>query len=951
MTSIRVRDIIQLQLMAVQKCALDSSGYVRKTAAHALPKIYSIDQGLQEELIELIVKLLSDRSPLVVGSAMAAFQEVCPTKYDILHPIFRRLCNCLPDVDEWGQVAFLTVFTRYARAFFCKPQIERMCSVDHLSSGDGRTVHNQTTNFAQIGSTTKLPNAKDLQSFYDDDVVGAGSKSSSDSSEDLKEQAEVVQSEPSSTPDDGVPMEPDHRQLLQACLPLLRSRNSGVVLGVVSILWNCGRRSKNATQKIVSALLRLVRSHREVQYMALVAIVPIVSEAPWCFLPHLEEFYVKGPHDAGFIGLLKLDVLTLLVRKDNVGKVLNELEVYLTYSDKTFVCASIRAVGRIVNELPELSGRCLQGLMMLMTSSDEKVVAEAVVVARTILQQHPDHSEMVRRIVRMFDSIKMPSARASVIWITSEFVHFVPMLAPEMLRELAVSFEEEDPVVKMQVVNLGVRLYFSYVDGKVVPTGDSEKMKDIVKGLLEYILELARFDTDYDLRDRVRFVKALLFEQAYADIGRSVLLASKPPPSVQRTESSNVADPHARFTFDSLSHCVGHAAFGYQPLADWPTKESNPAVRNPNDSIQTTTSAMSEMSIGKSKSRKSSFYDESDDSDSDRSRSSSDASSDSGDSDDSSNTSASSSSSYSASSSSSEDASRQTGEKRVSVEPKKNGSKGAQKGNDVLELFDSYTATTVTSGSAESVPDTSLAEMMMQPLVSAPEDVYLPLLSVVHGDGLRAEVHFSRKPSMYSQSMSHVILKLTNTKSTPFNYVKVTNMKLSPGQQLVPFPEVDHLPPGAGILVNMHVDFAGKPNLPVKFSIATDRGTYPVAMEVPCGELLVPTAETLEEKAFEKARSRLSGMHESSRKLSESEKNCLGELSCDQKLTLIQSCANLALSQSNDGEVIRGAGVKLSDSQIQVIMSLDGNCLRVGSDDFMFGATLLDALSKILLQL
>jgi AP-3 complex subunit beta len=38
-----VPDIIQIQLLAVLKCASDSSPYVRRCAATAIPKIYALD--------------------------------------------------------------------------------------------------------------------------------------------------------------------------------------------------------------------------------------------------------------------------------------------------------------------------------------------------------------------------------------------------------------------------------------------------------------------------------------------------------------------------------------------------------------------------------------------------------------------------------------------------------------------------------------------------------------------------------------------------------------------------------------------------------------------------------------------------------------------------------------------------------------------------------------------
>jgi AP-3 complex subunit beta len=60
----------------------------------------------KEELIGVIEKLLGDRTTLVVGSAVMAFEEVCPERIELIHKNYRKLCNLLVDVDEWGQVVF-----------------------------------------------------------------------------------------------------------------------------------------------------------------------------------------------------------------------------------------------------------------------------------------------------------------------------------------------------------------------------------------------------------------------------------------------------------------------------------------------------------------------------------------------------------------------------------------------------------------------------------------------------------------------------------------------------------------------------------------------------------------------------------------------------------------------------------------------------------------------------
>ena len=57
----------------------------------------------------------------MAGSVVYAFEEVCPDRIDLIHKNFRKLCNMLIDIDEWGQVAVLNMLTRYARTQFLDP--------------------------------------------------------------------------------------------------------------------------------------------------------------------------------------------------------------------------------------------------------------------------------------------------------------------------------------------------------------------------------------------------------------------------------------------------------------------------------------------------------------------------------------------------------------------------------------------------------------------------------------------------------------------------------------------------------------------------------------------------------------------------------------------------------------------------------------------------------------
>ena len=80
-----------------------------------------MDSGHLPSLIPIIQTLLKDRSPLSIGTVAIAFQAVCPTRLDLLHTHYRRLCRMLLDIDEWGQVHVLELLARYARSMLPKP--------------------------------------------------------------------------------------------------------------------------------------------------------------------------------------------------------------------------------------------------------------------------------------------------------------------------------------------------------------------------------------------------------------------------------------------------------------------------------------------------------------------------------------------------------------------------------------------------------------------------------------------------------------------------------------------------------------------------------------------------------------------------------------------------------------------------------------------------------------
>lgn len=54
--------IVPIMMLSIREAVTDMSPYVRKTAALAIPKLYSLDNEQKEQLIQVIEKLLGDRT-------------------------------------------------------------------------------------------------------------------------------------------------------------------------------------------------------------------------------------------------------------------------------------------------------------------------------------------------------------------------------------------------------------------------------------------------------------------------------------------------------------------------------------------------------------------------------------------------------------------------------------------------------------------------------------------------------------------------------------------------------------------------------------------------------------------------------------------------------------------------------------------------------------------------
>uniref|UniRef100_A0A4W5K3Q0 AP-3 complex subunit beta n=1 Tax=Hucho hucho TaxID=62062 RepID=A0A4W5K3Q0_9TELE len=797
LSSIRVPIIVPIMMLAIKEAASDMSPYVRKTSAHAIQKLYSLDQDQKDLLIEVIEKLLKDKSTLVAGSVVMAFEEVCPDRIDLIHKNYRKLCNLLVDVEEWGQVVIISMLTRYARTQFTSPWKEDGVFDEHSE-----------------------------RAFYESDE-------------------EKTRNEPEAKP---YMMDPDHRLLLRNTKPLLQSRNTAVVMSVAQLYWHLA--PKNEVSIVTKSLVRLLRSHREVQYIVLQNIASMSIQRKGMFEPYMKSFYVRST-DATHIKSLKLEILTSLANEANISTVLREFQTYVKSQDKEFAAGTIQAIGRCATNISEVTDTCLNGLVLLLSNRDETVVAESVVVIRKLLQTQPtQHSDIIKHMAKLFDNITVPMARASILWLMGEYCERVPKIAPDVLRKMAKSFTSEEDIVKLQTVNLAAKLYLT----------NSKQ----TKLLTQYILNLGKYDQNYDIRDRTRFIRQLIVPNdkngALSKYAHRILLAPKPAPLLESAYKDR-----DRYQLGTLSHTINTKASGYLELSDWPAVAPDQSVRNVEviepvkihhfifPSTAHPTPALHQGWSWSTLSPKLQINFSGSDAES-RVENSSQSSEESDES----------SSQSEKSSSESESDSEKKKRKTKTPLQKKTVKPTAKDGPYLSKCYqptfcssDLFIFSLILSVCPPVYSALSPLSLSFPLQVSGP--AFVPekshdLLHRMTGKGLSAQYQFPRQPCLYQPTMVSVQISLTNTSDHPLEQIHIGDRSPT-GLNIHCFNTVECLEPEASVTVFMGIDFNDSTQA-ANFQLCTKEDHFSVSIQPAVGDLFLPI--TMTELDFRKEQGELS---------------------------------------------------------------------------------------------
>ena len=897
LSSIRVQMIVPIMMLAIKDSVSDLSPYVRKTAAHAIPKLYSLDPEQGDQLVEVVDKLLQDKTTLVAGSAVMAFEQLCPSRIDLIHKNYRRLCAIVADIDEWGQCAVINMLTRYARTQFTDPnkKSEEKVSAEESSSGSEEDSEEDFMSSMQTGPV---------------DMVDT-----------------------------------DLRLLLQACRPLLQSRNSAVVMQVAQLFYHCA--PEGEIVHVVKALIRLLKSKRETQVIVLTNITTMSAKYRHLFENHMKSFFVNAS-DPTSVRLLKLEILTNIATEANIGVLLREFQTYVYSADKEFAAATVHAIGRCAAEISEITDVCLHGLMNLISTKDDTVVGESVIVIKKLLQmQSSDKSSIIKRMTKLLDTVTVPLARASILWLVGEYVEKVPKLAPDVLRMMAKSFSLEEDIVKLQILNLGAKAWI--VNNKKITL------------LVPYILAQAKYDLNYDIRDRERFIRKVLCPNSenpspLSKYAKKFFMTSKPPPNLRSSFKSR-----DEYQLSSLSHMMNANAIGYQTLSPFPDVAPDSLVRNV---VDTSWSAQAKEKDSNSLTnfKNKGFYSsggetdeddsEEEDSDSDEEDSSSEEDSDeSGSEEESDQESSDEDDSDDGDGDSTEELSSSDDDDDSIEEPlRKVLQKDNKIGTGTLLDFDAPTNTPAATVSSSTNATLDLLSDFggMSIDCTTPGPNYslsqntstFELLHRMSGGGLGVDYSFPR--SHETSGFVTVDLSFSNTTDQPIDDVKIDDIELKDGMKFESFEPINILLPGQTSQARVNINFNDTLQ-PAKFTICCSKGRFSCKIQPPVGELVSPYL--LVESDFDALKAKLSGMHEICSECNHSEKD-------DATLSqIISKVVSTSICFSTEPDCLKFASKTIAqDKTLLVTLNTlsDSTKLVVNSEAVVLGSMILkDIISAI----
>ncbi|KEP61139.1 UNVERIFIED_CONTAM: HEAT repeat-containing protein [Hammondia hammondi] len=310
----------------------------------------------------------------------------------------------------------------------------------------------------------------------------------------------------------------------------LKSSSAAVVLGCTNCFLELTRGNaelrKQVYCRLKPPLLTLATTgYPEIAHTILRHILLIVQtggeDAVEVFAGESRQLFCRYT-DPSYLKATKLQTLAAIATENNCVDMIAEIREYVCDADADIARQSLAALGVIACRIPSAADDVVTLLLSFVEMELADFLASATfVILRDILRKY---TKMISRLV---EAIRIYALRlsdgegvAAVVWMLGEFSKNIDD-APYILEEIVDRFDEEPPLVRMELLTAATKTFFNY-PGEMQP-------------ILGNLLEKAVNDTSNpDIHDKALFYYRFL-KTSLQDARR---ILSTPLPPAEELESS-----------------------------------------------------------------------------------------------------------------------------------------------------------------------------------------------------------------------------------------------------------------------------------------------------------------------------------------------------------------------------------------------------------------------------
>lgn len=266
----------------------------------------------------------------------------------------------------------------------------------------------------------------------------------------------------------------------------LQHVNSAVVLATIKVILknvtfldpNQYSPDSKIMKKISSALVSLMSTPPEIQYVALKNIRIILEKYPEILSKELRIFYVKF-NDPMYIKLEKIEILVRLVDMSNIKQctlLLNELKEYSMEFEPEFVSRAIQALAELgIKNGNEMFISKIVDIINneLLERGLETVRDDCCIAMSNLLRCCSTNETMIQQICSTLNSWSAPEdtlttdlAKCHYIWLMSTYPNHFPSVE-EKLTAFVTNFLQEESLTQIIILTSVIKLH-SRLEGSVL---------------------------------------------------------------------------------------------------------------------------------------------------------------------------------------------------------------------------------------------------------------------------------------------------------------------------------------------------------------------------------------------------------------------------------------------------------------------------------------------------